>query len=78
MAGELRVTRRGQLSLPAGARRRWGIEGGGALVYLDLGEVVVLAPGGIAQLRELMAGTLDDAAWADVRAGLGDPDLATE
>lgn len=74
--GDLRVSSRGQMSLPAEARRRWSIEDGGEVGYLDLGDAVLLVPGGVDRVRrELLEGvTASD--WADARAGFGDPDLA--
>src|SRR5207253_6520679 len=44
--GRYRVSARGQFSLPASARRRRGIEGGGDVEVFDLGEAVVIFPGG--------------------------------
>ncbi len=40
-----RVSSRGQFSLPASARRRWGIERGGEVELFDLGDAVVMLPG---------------------------------
>lgn len=76
--GDLRVSARGQMSLPAAARHRWGLDDGGEVSYLDLGDAVLLVPGGAAHARNelLDAVTADD--WADAHAGFGDPDLANE
>ena len=35
------------MSLPASARHRWGLEHGGEVGYLDIGEAIVLVPGGL-------------------------------
>ena len=77
-SGELRISTRGQMSLPAAARHRWGLDDGGEVGYVDLGDAVVLIPGGVRRARaELLAAvTADD--WAQARAGFGDADLATE
>jgi bifunctional DNA-binding transcriptional regulator/antitoxin component of YhaV-PrlF toxin-antitoxin module len=76
--GDLRVSVRGQMSLPASARRRWGLDQGGDVAYLDLGDALVIVPGGAASIRRdlLAAVTPDD--WAAARAGFGDADLASE
>jgi hypothetical protein len=39
------VSSSGQMSLPADARRRWKLDRGGPVAVLDLGNVVVVAPG---------------------------------
>jgi bifunctional DNA-binding transcriptional regulator/antitoxin component of YhaV-PrlF toxin-antitoxin module len=44
-----RVSSRGQFSLPASARRRWGIERGGEVELFDLGDAVVMLPAGAAR-----------------------------
>lgn len=44
--GDLRVSQRGQMSLPASARHRWGLDEGGEVGYLDIGDAVILVPGG--------------------------------
>ena len=78
LSGELRVSSRGQLSLPASARHRWHLDEGGDVAYLDLGDAVVLVPGGVAALRRRLLGTVTAADWADAASGFGDPDLADE
>lgn len=66
------------MSLPASARRRWGLEGGGDVGYLDLGDAVVLVPGGVDQLRATLLDAIDDDTWKNARSGFGDPDLADQ
>ena len=39
------VSSSGQMSLPAAARHRWKLDTGGRVSVLDLGDVVVIAPG---------------------------------
>jgi len=43
---EYRVSERGQMSLPAEARRRWGLEAGGTVEVVDAGAALVIFPGG--------------------------------
>ena len=77
-AGDLRVSARGQMSLPADARHRWGLDEGGQVGYLDLGEVVLVVPGGIEALRSQVIGAISESDWEAARAGFGDSDLANE
>ncbi len=77
-SGDLRVSRRGQMSLPAGARRRWGMDEGGEVGYLDLGDVVLLTPTGTDDLRRQLLDAVGDEEWADARSGFGDDELANE
>ena len=74
--GDLRVSARGQMSLPAQARHRWGLTDGGEVGFVDLGDVVVLVPGGVDNVRADLIGQITDGTWARARAGFGDPDLA--
>jgi len=66
------------MSLPATARNRWGLEGGGDVGYLDLGDAIVIVPGGTDALRRRLIDAITDAEWDDARSGFGDPDLANE
>ena len=66
----------GQMSLPAAARRRWGLDNGGPVDVLDLGFGVLTVPRGEGQQL------LDDLLSRDehatfVRSLADDPDLAT-
>ena len=72
------MSARGQMSLPAIARHRWGLDQGGEVGYLDIGEAVVIVPGGVEQLRHALLGVVSEADWQEARAGFGDPDLANE
>ncbi|MGH9185507.1 MAG: AbrB/MazE/SpoVT family DNA-binding domain-containing protein [Acidimicrobiales bacterium] len=76
--GDLRVSSRGQMSLPATARHRWGLEEGGEVGYLDIGDAVVIVPGGVERLRSALLAAISDADWEAARAGFGDPELANE
>ena len=66
------------MSLPAAARRRWGLQNGGEVAYLDLGEAVVLVPGAIASLRRELMQSVTEEDWQMAGAGFGDPELANE
>jgi bifunctional DNA-binding transcriptional regulator/antitoxin component of YhaV-PrlF toxin-antitoxin module len=76
--GDLRVSSRGQMSLPASTRHRWGLDEGGEVGYLDIGDAVLLVPGGINRLRAALLDTVSDADWEAARTGFGDPELANE
>ena len=74
-ATEFLVSKSGQISVPAGVRRRWGLTDGGRITVVDLGEAVVLLPPGAR--RKLIAEALsgdDHLAFVDA---LDDTDLAT-
>jgi hypothetical protein len=66
------------MSLPATARHRWGLDEGGEVGYLDIGDALVIVPGGISKLRRLLLDAVSEADWANARSGFGDPDLANE
>jgi hypothetical protein len=66
------------MSLPATARRRWGLEDGGSVGYLDIGGAVLLVPGGVERLRRELLDSVSDEDWAAARDGFGDPELANE
>ena len=64
------------MSLPAAARRRWGLQGDGDVAYIDLGDAVMLVPDDVASLRRQLLESLSEDDWATARAGFGDPELA--
>ena len=72
---EFLVSRSGQMSVPAGVRRRWGLTEGGRVTVVDLGDAVVLLPPGARQ-RFLVEALSSDDHLAFVNS-LDDPDLAT-
>jgi bifunctional DNA-binding transcriptional regulator/antitoxin component of YhaV-PrlF toxin-antitoxin module len=78
MAGvqEYVVSASGQLSLPAPARHRWGLDQGGAVDVLDLGFAVMVLPRGAA--KELLRDLVTRDQHAEFVASLAsDPDLGT-
>lgn len=76
--GDLRVSPRGQMSLPAAARHRWHLDEGGEVGYLDLGEAIVLVPGGVRAVRRQLLEAVTEEDWQAAREGFGDPELANE
>lgn len=66
------------MSLPAQARRRWGLDDGGDVGFIDLGDAVLLVPGGVGGLQRELFAAITEADWAEARSGFGDPDLATQ
>ena len=70
------VSSSGQMSLPAAARHRWDLDGGGPVDVVDLGFAVLTLPRG--EGRRLLGDLLSrDEHAAFVRALDGDPELAT-
>jgi AbrB family looped-hinge helix DNA binding protein len=49
-----KVSERGQMALPAEARRRWQLSQGGAVEVVDLGVAVLIVPAGRGGLRSLL------------------------
>ncbi len=53
-----KVSPRGQTSVPAEWRRRWGIDRGGEIGFVDLGNAALIVPGGMraarAELRRVL------------------------
>lgn len=74
-----RVSDRGQMALPADARRRWGLLEGGAVEVADLGSALVIVPAGRGGLRALLRDAIDEAGGYGSlvsRVSSDDPDLA--
>ncbi len=76
--GTLKVSSRGQMSLPATARHHWGLDEGGEVGYLHLGGALLLIPGNVEKLRAELLAAITDEIWEQAAAGFGDPDLASE
>ena len=70
-----KVSSRGQMSVPAIARHRWGIEAGGELGIVDLGDAIVLIPGGERGARAALGGALASGRYAAAVSDITDPDL---
>ena len=77
-SGALKVSARGQMSLPAPARHRWKLDNGGEVAFLDLGDAVIIVPGDIKRLRRELLDAVTPEDWDRARSGFGDPELASE
>jgi AbrB family looped-hinge helix DNA binding protein len=76
---EFKVSDRGQMSLPAEARRRWNLEKGGTVEIADLGDALLIVPAGRGGLRALLRTAVDDAGGYAKLAkvvAMDEPDLA--
>lgn len=74
-----RVSDRGQMALPADARRRWELTDGGAVEVADLGDALLIVPAGRGGLRLMLGQALDAAGGYAALAGeiaTAEPDLA--
>ena len=72
-----KVSQRGQTSLPAELRHRWGIEHGGEVGIIDLGDAALIVPGGIERARSEVRRVLRDR-YEEAVAGIDEPDLADQ
>ena len=72
---EFLVSKSGQMSVPAGVRRRWGLTHGGRVTVIDLGDAVVLLPPGAHQ--RLLGDALSAQRHLELLGKIDDPDLAT-
>ena len=67
------------MALPAEARRRWNLTGGGAVEVADLGDALVIVPAGRGGLRSLLLEAVQEAGGYGALAakvGEDEPDLA--
>ena len=74
-----RVSDRGQMALPAEARRRWNLTEGGSVDIADLGTALVIVPSNQGGLRGLLAKAVEEAGGYAVLAAnvaIDEPDLA--
>jgi bifunctional DNA-binding transcriptional regulator/antitoxin component of YhaV-PrlF toxin-antitoxin module len=71
-----KVSQRGQTSLPAELRHRWGITEGGDIAFIDLGDAALILPGGMEVARAELRRVLSGGAYAEGLAAIDDPDLA--
>lgn len=72
---EFLVSKSGQMSIPAGVRRRWGLGEGGRVTVVDLGDAVVLLPPG--ERHRILGDALSAADHLAFVRSVDDPDLAT-
>jgi bifunctional DNA-binding transcriptional regulator/antitoxin component of YhaV-PrlF toxin-antitoxin module len=72
-----KVSNRGQTSLPAELRHRWGIDAGGEVAFIDLGDAALILPGGVdrakAELRRVLVERYEDGL-----AHIDEPELADQ
>lgn len=71
------MSRRGQTSLPAELRHRWGIDDGGEVAFIDLGDAALVLPGGIERAKAELKNVLT-ARYDAGLAAIDDPDLADQ
>lgn len=74
----VKVSRRGQMSLPASARHRWGLDEGGEVGAIDMGSAVLLIPGGAPAVQRALATAIAGGRYEHAVAAIDDPDLQTE
>ncbi|MGH9063796.1 MAG: AbrB/MazE/SpoVT family DNA-binding domain-containing protein [Acidimicrobiales bacterium] len=72
-----KVSDRGQTSLPAELRHRWGIEAGGEVAFVDLGDAALVLPGGAEDAKLELRRVLAERYEAGL-AAIDDPDLADQ
>ena len=72
-----KVSHRGQTNLPAELRKRWGIERGGEVGIIDLGDAALIVPGGVEAARRELHRVLRDRYEAGL-ARIEDSDLADQ
>jgi AbrB family looped-hinge helix DNA binding protein len=58
---QFRVSDRGQMALPAEARRRWEMGQGGTVEVADLGDALLIVPSGHGGLRALLRDSILEA-----------------
>jgi bifunctional DNA-binding transcriptional regulator/antitoxin component of YhaV-PrlF toxin-antitoxin module len=74
---QARVSQRGQTNLPAELRHRWGIEDGGQIAFIDLGDAALVLPGGLSRVKAELKSVLT-ARYNAGLAAIDDPDLADQ
>jgi bifunctional DNA-binding transcriptional regulator/antitoxin component of YhaV-PrlF toxin-antitoxin module len=75
--GNAKVSHRGQTSLPAELRHRWGIAGGGEVGFIDLGDAALIVPGGVAAARSELRRVLEHRYDVGL-ASIADPEIADQ
>ena len=76
-ASNAKVSHRGQTSLPAELRHRWGIDEGGEIGFIDLGGAALVVPGGVMAARRELRRVLADR-YEHGLAAIDDPELADQ
>ena len=71
------VSHRGQTCIPANLRRRWGIDKGGEVGIIDLGDAALIVPSGIKVARAELRRVLRER-YEEGLALIGDPDLVDQ
>jgi hypothetical protein len=66
------------MSLPAQAWHRWGLDDGGEVGWVDLGDLLLLVPGGANQARAALLDQVTADDWSEAAAGFGDGELANQ
>lgn len=74
VARTAKVSYRGQTNLPAELRHRWGIEHGGEIGIIDLGDAALVVPGGIDTAKHELRRVLRER-YETGLAGIDDLDL---
>jgi bifunctional DNA-binding transcriptional regulator/antitoxin component of YhaV-PrlF toxin-antitoxin module len=77
MTTSAKVSHRGQTSVPADLRHRWGIEAGGEIAFIDLGDAALVVPGGVKVARRELHRVLGNR-YTDGIAALDEPDIADQ
>ncbi len=72
------VSHRGQTNLPAAMRHRWGIDQGGEVAIVDLGDAALILPGGAEAARAELRRVLLSGAYEHGVDAIADPDLADQ
>jgi bifunctional DNA-binding transcriptional regulator/antitoxin component of YhaV-PrlF toxin-antitoxin module len=72
----VKVSNRGQMSLPASARRRWGFDDGGEVGVIDLDGALLLVPGGIEAAKRALHEATRRGRYEQAVKQIADPDLA--
>lgn len=72
-----KLSQRGQTNLPAALRHRWGIEQGGEVGIIDLGDAALVVPGGLPAARRELRRVLRERYDIGL-AGIEDPDLVDQ
>ena len=73
-----RVSNRGQTSLPAALRHRWGIDDGGEVAFIDLGESALVLPGGVDTAKAELWRVMIIGGYERGVSMIDDPDLADQ